>query len=51
MGCAKLVHGVCEGCGIVTNAADLRRYEAAGDDEVVRCEECDRILVRTGESI
>lgn len=51
MGCAKLVHGVCEGCGIATNAADLRRYEAAGDDEVVRCEECDRILVRTGESI
>lgn len=51
MGCAKLVHGVCEGCGIAATAADLRSYAAAGDDEVVRCEECDRILVRTGESI
>jgi predicted nucleic acid-binding Zn-ribbon protein len=51
LGCTKLVHGVCEGCGIAANAADLRRYETAADDEVVRCEECNRILVRTGESI
>ena len=51
MGCAKLVHGVCEGCGIAATAADLRSYAAAGDDEVVRCEDCDRIVVRTGESI
>ena len=50
MGCAKLVHGVCEGCGIAANPADLRTYAAAAEDDVVRCEECDRILVRTEES-
>ena len=51
MGCAKLVHGVCEGCGIAANPADLRTYVAAAEDDVVRCEECDRILVRTEESL
>ena len=51
MGCAKLVHGVCEGGGIAANPADLRTYVAAAEDDVVRCEECDRILVRTEESL
>ncbi|MGK2310307.1 zinc ribbon domain-containing protein [Cutibacterium sp. V970] len=51
MGCAKLVHGVCEACGIAANGTDLRAYAAAAEDDVVRCEECDRILVRAGESL
>jgi len=32
------------------NAADLRAFKAAAEDEVLRCEECRRILVRTPES-
>jgi predicted nucleic acid-binding Zn-ribbon protein len=32
------------------NSADLRRFAAAAEDEVLRCEECDRILVRTADS-
>ncbi|MDN5726748.1 MAG: nucleic acid-binding protein, partial [Propionibacteriales bacterium] len=32
------------------NAADLRTYAAAAADEVLRCEECGRILVRTEDS-
>ena len=29
---------------------DLATYRAAADDEVLRCEECGRVLVRTSES-
>mgnify|MGYP000600207635 CR=1 FL=1 len=32
------------------DAADLVRYRHASPDEVLRCEECNRILVRTAES-
>lgn len=49
-GAGRLHRGVCEPCGIRINAADLRRYAAAPEDEVLRCEECDRILVRTADS-
>ncbi len=49
-GAARLHRGVCESCGITINAADLRRFAAAAEDEVLRCEECDRILVRTADS-
>ena len=40
----------CTGCQLDINAADLRVYAAAADDEVLRCEECSRILVRTAQS-
>jgi predicted nucleic acid-binding Zn-ribbon protein len=40
----------CEGCRLELNPQELQRIRAAADDEVVRCEECRRILVRTGES-
>ena len=30
--------------------AELGKIRAAADDEVLRCEECQRILVRTDES-
>ncbi|QCV87081.1 nucleic acid-binding protein [Acidipropionibacterium jensenii] len=49
-GAGRLHRGVCESCGITINAADLRRFASAGEDEVLRCEECDRILVRTADS-
>jgi predicted nucleic acid-binding Zn-ribbon protein len=32
------------------NAADLRVFSAAPEDEVLRCEECGRILIRTPQS-
>ncbi len=40
----------CGGCQLNVGAADLARMEAAPSDEVLRCEECNRILVRTAES-
>lgn len=50
LGAAELKARRCTGCQLEANAADLRRYAEAAPDEVVRCEECDRILVRTKES-
>jgi predicted nucleic acid-binding Zn-ribbon protein len=40
----------CTGCQLNIGAADLARMTAAPSDEVLRCEECNRILVRTSES-
>ncbi len=40
----------CEGCRLDVGGAELARIAAAPSDEVLRCEECDRILVRTHES-
>jgi uncharacterized protein len=50
VGAAALRAGRCEGCHLALNAADLRAIKAADPDEVLRCEECRRILVRTPES-
>lgn len=50
VGAALLQHGRCGGCQLEANSADLNHYRAAPDDEVLRCEECNRILVRTSES-
>jgi uncharacterized protein len=50
VGAAALVRRHCQGCQLELTAADLRQVAAAPEDEVVRCEECQRILVRTGES-
>lgn len=50
VGAAALVQRRCTGCGLELNAGDLGRIKAAPQDEVVRCEECRRILVRTAES-
>lgn len=36
----------CGGCQLEATASALASYQAAATDEVVRCEECDRILVR-----
>ncbi len=40
----------CGGCRLTLNASDLQVIAKAPVDEVVRCEECGRILVRTSES-
>jgi predicted nucleic acid-binding Zn-ribbon protein len=50
VGAAMLRARRCEGCHLNLNAADLNAIRASAPDEVVRCEECRRILVRTPES-
>jgi predicted nucleic acid-binding Zn-ribbon protein len=50
VGAAALRRGRCEGCHLSLNTVDLNAIRAAAPDEVLRCEECRRILVRTDES-
>jgi predicted nucleic acid-binding Zn-ribbon protein len=50
VGAAALRAGRCEGCHLTLNTVDLNQIWAAAPDEVLRCEECRRILVRTPES-
>lgn len=50
VGVGEIAHGRCGGCRLDIGAADLARMRSAPPDEVLRCEECDRILVRTAES-
>jgi hypothetical protein len=50
VGAAALRRGRCEGCHLSLNTVDLNAIRAAAPDEVLRCEECRRILVRTSES-
>ena len=45
-GAAALKHGACQGCNMSLNPADLAHIEATPADDIVRCEECGRILVR-----
>jgi hypothetical protein len=40
----------CQGCNLTMNTVDLNAIRAAPADEVLRCEECRRILVRTADS-
>ena len=42
--------GRCEGCRLELSGSERSRVKAAAPDEVIRCEECRRILVRTNES-
>lgn len=49
-GAAALRQRRCDGCRLELNQVDIDRIAAAADDEVLRCEECRRILVRTSES-
>ncbi len=50
VGAARLLQRRCEGCRLEITNADVGRFRAAPEDEVLRCEECGRILVRTAES-
>lgn len=45
-GAAALTNGTCQGCHMSLNPADLAGIVAAPADEIMRCEECGRILVR-----
>ncbi len=50
VGAAALRARRCEGCRLEINGADLRELAAMPEDEVLRCPECSRILIRTAES-
>ena len=50
VGAAPLRARTCGGCQLSLDPLELAQIKAAGSDEVIRCEECQRILVRTGES-
>lgn len=50
VGAAELRNRRCTGCQLEVNAADLREFAAAAEDDVLRCEECGRILIRTVNS-
>ena len=50
VGAAALRAKQCGGCRLTLDASILGEIAAKPTDEVVRCEECSRILVRTGES-
>ncbi len=50
VGAAALRQRRCLGCQLEVNASDLAAIREAAPDEVLRCEECGRILVRTPES-
>lgn len=46
VGAGLLLGNVCEGCRMEINAIELERIKNLDSEEVVRCEECRRILVR-----
>jgi hypothetical protein len=50
VGAALLRGGRCGGCRLELSGSERARVKAAPPDEVMRCEECRRIMVRTAES-
>jgi uncharacterized protein len=50
VGAALLRAGQCGGCMLDIDNAELATIRGAADDDVIRCQECSRILVRTSES-
>jgi predicted nucleic acid-binding Zn-ribbon protein len=50
VGAAALRARECGGCRLSLDNAELAVIRKAPSDEVIRCEECQRILVRTAES-
>jgi predicted nucleic acid-binding Zn-ribbon protein len=43
---AALVGNKCNGCNLAVNAVEMERIKSLAKDELLRCEECRRILVR-----
>jgi predicted nucleic acid-binding Zn-ribbon protein len=46
VGAATLIGDKCGGCNLTINAVEMNRIKALAKDELLRCEECRRILVR-----
>ncbi|GAA1457892.1 C4-type zinc ribbon domain-containing protein [Nocardiopsis exhalans] len=47
---APLRYGRCNGCKLALSTVELNEIRATAADQIVRCEDCRRILVRTEES-
>lgn len=50
VGAARLYQRRCEGCRLELDMAEVNEIKAAKRDQVVRHENCGRILVRTADS-
>jgi predicted nucleic acid-binding Zn-ribbon protein len=50
VGVAELVERRCEGCRLDLNSAEVSAFASAAPDELLSCEECGRILIRTSRS-
>jgi len=50
IGAARLYQGRCDGCRIELNPVAMAAARTAKPEELLRCEECRAILVRTAES-
>jgi predicted nucleic acid-binding Zn-ribbon protein len=50
VGAALLRARRCAGCNLDLDHAEVATIRAAAEDEVIRCDDCSRILVRTSES-
>ena len=46
VGAAALVGNKCNGCNLAINAVEMDRIKSLAKDELLRCEECRRILAR-----
>ena len=46
IGAALLIGNTCDGCRLAINAVEMERLKSLDSEEVLRCEECRRILVR-----
>ena len=46
IGAARLVRGSCSGCHLALPATEVDRIKRVPADEIVRCDQCGRILVR-----
>lgn len=50
VGAAEIIRRRCTGCQLDLTSLDVARFAATAAEEVIRCEECRRILVRTADS-
>jgi len=50
VGAAPIRQRRCEGCRLELDISEVNHIRASPDDEVLRCESCRRIIVRTPES-
>jgi predicted nucleic acid-binding Zn-ribbon protein len=46
VGAALLIGNECKGCNLAINTIEMERIKGLAADEVLRCEECRRIMVR-----
>ncbi|MEN9693113.1 MAG: hypothetical protein RLZZ330_757 [Actinomycetota bacterium] len=46
IGASSLAMGRCDGCRIQFSQADMNKYKAAADGELLRCDDCRAILIK-----